>query len=60
MDPSSLDKAKNPDLRSSFVALQRAARIAREVAIQTNTGIVIMRDGKIVRVSAQELKEQGF
>ncbi len=55
MDASSLSKAKDPDLAASFVALQRAAQIARETAIQTNTGIVIMREGKIVHVSAQEL-----
>ena len=36
-------------------ALKRAARRAREVAIQTNTGIVVMIDGKMVRISAEEL-----
>ncbi len=55
MDMSDLLKAKDPDLASSFIALKRAAKIARETAIQTNTGIVIMRDGKIVHISAREL-----
>jgi len=30
--------------------------MAREIAIQTNTGIVISRDGKPVRISAAELR----
>ena len=57
MDPSYLEKAKDPDLAASFIALKRAAKIAREVAIQTGTGIVVMRGEKIVFLSAQDLIE---
>jgi hypothetical protein len=57
MTHKDLSKAKNPDLRASFVALQRAAAIAREIAIQTNTAIVIMKDGKITHVPAELLRE---
>ncbi len=42
-----ISKAKNPDLRGSLAAMQRAAALARETAIQTNTNIVIEKDGKI-------------
>lgn len=49
--------AKDPDLRASMVAMQRAAELARKVAIQTDTGIVIVRDGQIVHISAQELRQ---
>ena len=52
-----ISKARNPDLRASAVALQRAAELARKTAIQTDTGIVIVRDAQIVHVSAQELRQ---
>ncbi len=57
MTERDLSKASNPDLRASFAALRRAAKMARETALQTNTGIVIVRDGKPVRISAAELRE---
>ncbi|MCB1634846.1 MAG: hypothetical protein KDI51_09670 [Xanthomonadales bacterium] len=53
-----ISEAKCPDLRGSVAAMQRAAELAREIAIQTNTGIVIVRDGQIVHVSAAELREE--
>jgi len=39
-----------------MIALRRAAVLARKVAVQTNTGIVIMEDGQIIRISADELR----
>ena len=48
---------QDPDLRASLVAMQRAARLARQTAMQTDTGIVIAQNGQIVRVSAKELRE---
>jgi hypothetical protein len=50
-------QARNPDLRASMAAMRRAAQLARQIAIQTNTGIVMVRDGQCVRISAQELRE---
>jgi len=47
--------AQNPDLRNSLAAMQRAARMARQTAIQTGTGIIIVQDGQLIRVSAEEL-----
>jgi len=49
--------AKDPDLRASMAAMQRAAELARKTAIQMDTGIVIVRDGQIVHISAQELRQ---
>ncbi len=49
--------AQDPDLRASLAAMQRAAILARKTAIQTGTSIVIVRDGVVVRVSAEELRE---
>lgn len=57
MTESDLATAKNPDLRASFNALRRAAKMARETAIRTDTEIIIVRDGKPVRISAKELRE---
>lgn len=50
-----ISNAKDPDLRTSLSALRRAGELARKTAIQTDTSIVINREGKIVRVSAEEL-----
>lgn len=38
----------NADMQAAPRALLRAARRAREIARQTNTAIVIMRDGVLV------------
>jgi hypothetical protein len=58
MTQQELLKAKNPDLRASLAAMRRAAEMARTTAIQTNTEIVIVRDGKLVRVTAEELRKE--
>ena len=52
-----ISTAKDPDLRASMAAMQRAAALARKTAIQTDTGIVVAREGKIVYVSARELRQ---
>lgn len=57
MNRADISKAKNPDLRGSMAAMQRAAALARKTAIQTDTAIVMVRDGKPVRISAAELRE---
>ena len=41
-------KSSNPDMQAAPYALLRAAKGAREIARQTNTPLIIMRDGKIV------------
>jgi len=58
MNATDITKAKNPDLRSSLAALQRAAALARETALQTNTSIVIEENGKLVWISAEELRSK--
>lgn len=57
MSDKDISQAKNPDMRGSLAAIRRAAQMAREIAIQTNTGIVICRDGKLVHISAAELRK---
>ena len=41
-------KSTDPDMQAVPRALLRAARRAREIARQTNTPLIIERDGKIV------------
>lgn len=59
MNTEPLSSATNPDLVNSLTALQRAARMAREIAVRTDTHIVIARDGKLVRITANELRGLG-
>lgn len=54
--PAELWKAKNPDLRASLVAMRRAAELARKVAMETNTNLVVLVDGKVTRISAEQLR----
>ena len=53
-----LSKAKNPELRASLAAMERAAAMARQIAIQTNTAIVVVRDGKMIRIPADQLRRE--
>lgn len=39
-------------------ALDKAAELARDEAIKTNTGIVVSQNGKIVTITAEELKAE--
>lgn len=54
-----LSQAKDKDLPASLIAMRRAARMAREQAVRTNTAIVVIRDQKPVRVTAEELRKGG-
>ncbi|MEO8810022.1 MAG: hypothetical protein ABI386_07240 [Rhodanobacter sp.] len=58
MTPQDLSKAKNPDLRASLAAIQRAAEQARKTAVQTDTAIVVVKDGKLLRIPAAQLRGQ--
>jgi hypothetical protein len=58
MTQQELSKARNPDLRASLAAMLRAAELARQTAMQTGTAIVLVRDGKPVRITAEELRKE--
>lgn len=45
MNDKPLESAKDPDIRFSQQAMQRAALKAREIAAQTGTAIVITEQG---------------
>lgn len=53
-----ISQAKDPAMRGSMAAMQRAAERARRVAIQTDTAIVISRNGKVIHITADELRRQ--
>jgi hypothetical protein len=55
MNPKDIRTSTDPDLSGSFAAMERAARSAQDLAIKTNTGIVITVDGKNVELTASEL-----
>jgi hypothetical protein len=58
MSTKDISNAKDPDLRASLGALRRAAQQARKTAIQTETNLVIVKDGRMQRISADELRQQ--
>ena len=57
MKQEDLPKARHADMRGSLAAMRRAAELARQTAIQTDTAIVLVRDGKLVRIPAALLRE---
>ncbi|MBA2238403.1 MAG: hypothetical protein H0W24_06880 [Lysobacter sp.] len=58
MKAQDLSKAKSPELRASLAAMRRAAALARKTAIQTDTDLVIVKDGKLVRIPAGQLRRE--
>jgi hypothetical protein len=58
MNTRDISHAKDPDLRSSLTALRRAAEQARLTAIQTGTHLVVVKEGKIVRIPPDALRAQ--
>ncbi len=57
MTMKSIQEAKDPDLRASIAAMNRAAETARKTAIQTGTDLIIVKNGKLIRISADSLRE---
>ena len=59
MTRDQLSQAKDWDLPASLIAMRRAAQMARELAVRTNTGIVVQRDQKLIRIDAEKLRKAG-
>lgn len=49
-------KLPNADMQAAPRALLRAAQRAREIARQTNTAIVIVRDGVLVEEKPEDIE----
>lgn len=58
MNANDIATAKDPDMRAALGALRRAAQLARKTVMQTNTHLIIMKDGRLQRISASELALQ--
>lgn len=58
MKTNDIAKAKDPAMRGALNALLRAAAAARNTTIQTDTHLVIIKDGQLQRISAEELRQQ--
>ena len=58
MKTKDINEAKDPDLRASVAAMRRAAQMARETAIRTDTDLVVMKNGQIIRIPAQVLRAE--
>lgn len=56
MNPKDITEAKDPDLRASGPALGRAAELARRTAIETDTALVVVEKGELLRIPASELR----
>lgn len=57
MKQDQVSQAKDKDLTASLAALKRAARHARELAMNTGTAIVVQRGQGAVRITAKELRK---
>ena len=55
MNTKDIRTSTDPDLAGSFAAIQRAARSAQDLAIKTNTSILVSLDGKDVELTAADL-----
>jgi hypothetical protein len=56
MNAQDLANAKSPELRASMAAMQRAAELARKTAMLTDTDLVVVIDGTLTRISAEQLR----
>jgi len=55
MNSRDIRNSSDPDLAGSYAAMMRAARSAEDIAIKTNTSILVSNDGKDVELTAAEL-----
>jgi len=55
MNTKDIRSSTDPDLAGSYAAMERAARAAQDLAIKTNTGIVVAIDGRTVELTAADL-----
>ena len=55
MNSRDIRNTSDPDLAGSYAAILRAARSAEDLAIKTNTSILVSVDGKDVELTAADL-----
>ena len=55
MNPKDIRTSTDHDMAGSYAAIQRSAQSAEELAIKTNTSILVSIDGKDVELTAKDL-----
>jgi hypothetical protein len=55
MNTKDIRTSSDPDMAGSYAAMERAARAAQDLAIKTNTGIVVAVEGKNIELTAADL-----
>jgi len=55
MNPKDIRTSSDPDLAGSYAAMLRAARSAEDLAIKTNTSIIVSLDGRDAELTAADL-----
>ncbi|MBU6224620.1 MAG: hypothetical protein KGP13_07285 [Burkholderiales bacterium] len=55
MNQKDIRTSSDPDLAGSYAAMLRAARSAEDLAIKTNTSVLVSLDGKDVELKAEDL-----
>ena len=55
MNTKDIRTSTDPDLAGSYAAMERAERAAQDLAIKTNTSIVVSLDGRDVELTAADL-----
>ena len=55
MNTKDIRNSSDPDLAGSYAAMLRAAKSAEDLAIKTNTSILVSIDGKDVELTAADL-----
>ena len=58
MNPKPVDQAKTPELALALPALRRARKRAEELAIATNTALIQVEDGQVIRVHPRVPRER--
>jgi hypothetical protein len=55
VNPKDIRNSSDPDLAGSHAAMLRAAKSAEDLAIKTNTSVLVSLDGKDVELTAADL-----
>ncbi|MEY3944234.1 MAG: hypothetical protein RIS04_1443 [Pseudomonadota bacterium] len=58
MNTTDIRTSSDPDLAGSYAAMLRAARAAEDLAIKTDTALIVSEGGRDVRLTAQELLQR--
>jgi len=59
MNMQKTDTSTKPiDVHAALAAFHRATEMARKIAIDTDTCLVVMENGKVVKIPAQTLRQQ--